>query len=396
MLKIETAHYIFYYNENSKAEQDIDKITEYQEECFNHICSTLKVEPQFKLEYYLCNSPEEVGNFCGELCGDYEPCNGFADSPNKIYAVYNEEIQCIGFHEDAHLISYVINRPESVAIREGLAMYFDQTWWGVSNQEWVSRFLKTGQYISVVQLLDDEIFYSKDCAITYPIMGAFTEWLIKSFGIEKYLQFYQYVDVKSGMVEVYQKTPEELNEDFMKSMKDTKRLLIKTDRLTIRYIVEADWTSIKVIRDDFALSPYSQYDIPFSTEENNIQARVSRWANANNGIEHMFFAICLDDVVIGYIAFNVRKNDYEIGYCFHSDYYGKGYAKESHVALFEYLKGMNITKFVARTALNNLPSVKLLKSLGFELVDTEKVSFYKDREGNDIIFNGGIFKLNIK
>ena len=44
----------------------------------------------------------------------------------------------------------------------------------------------------------------------------------------------------------------------------------------------------------------------------------------------------------------------------------------------------------------NLPSVKLLKSLGFELVDTEKVSFYKDDEGNDIIFDGGIFELNVE
>ena len=171
-------------------------------------------------------------------------------------------------------------------------------------------------------------------------------------------------------------------------------MLIKTERLTIRYIMEEDWQSIKVIRDDFTLSSYSQYDIPFSTEENDVRSRVSRWANANKGTEHMFFAICLDNVVIGYIAFNIRENDYEIGYCFHSDYYGKGYARESHVTLFEYLKGMNITKFVARTALNNLPSVKLLKSLGFELVDTEKVSFYKDEEGKDIFFDGGIFKLN--
>lgn len=171
-------------------------------------------------------------------------------------------------------------------------------------------------------------------------------------------------------------------------------MLIETDRLTIRHIVEDDWASIKAIRDDFAISSYSQYDIPFSTEESDVRARISRWANANKDIEHMFFAICLDDVVIGYIAFNIREDDYEIGYCFHSDYYGKGYARESHVALFEYLKGMNITKFVARTALNNLPSVKLLKSLGFELVDTEKVSFYKDEEGKDIFFDGGIFKLN--
>lgn len=56
---------------------------------------------------------------------------------------------------------------------------------------------------------------------------------------------------------------------------------------------------------------------------------------------------------------------------------------------------MNITKFVTRTALNNLLSVKLLKSLGFELVGTEKVSFYKDEKGNEIAFDGGIFELNI-
>ena len=172
------------------------------------------------------------------------------------------------------------------------------------------------------------------------------------------------------------------------------KVLIKTERLIIRHIMEEDWQSIKVIRDDFALSSYSQYDIPISTEEDDMRARIAKWVNANKGTEHMFFAICLENVVIGYVAFNIREDDYEIGYCFHSEYYGKGYARESHVALFEYLKGMNITKFVARTALNNLPSVKLLKSLGFELVDTEKVSFYKDEDGKDIFFDGGIFKLN--
>ena len=171
-------------------------------------------------------------------------------------------------------------------------------------------------------------------------------------------------------------------------------MLIKTERLVIRKIVADDWESIKSIRDDFALSSYSQYDVPISTEESDMRERISKWANANKGIEHMFFAICLGNVVIGYIAFNIREDDYEIGYCFHSDYYGKGYARESHVALLNRLKDMNITKFVARTALNNLPSVKLLKSLGFELVGTEKVSFYKDEDGRDIIFDGGIFELN--
>lgn len=69
-------------------------------------------------------------------------------------------------------------------------------------------------------------------------------------------------------------------------------MLIKTDRLVIRHIVADDWQNIKAIRDDFAVSAYSQYDVPFNTEESEIRARISKWENANNGMGHMFFAIC--------------------------------------------------------------------------------------------------------
>ena len=40
---------------------------------------------------------------------------------------------------------------------------------------------------------------------------------------------------------------------------------------------------------------------------------------------------------------------------------------------------------------NNLPSVGLLNSVGFQLVGTERISFHKDSEGNDIYFEGGNF-----
>ena len=171
-------------------------------------------------------------------------------------------------------------------------------------------------------------------------------------------------------------------------------MLLKTERLIIRPIAEADWRSIKGIWENFNASEFARYDMPHNTDDGEVRARVSKWANANNGIEHMFFAICLHDAVIGYIAFNIRENGYEIGYCFHSDYHGKGYAKESHLALFEYLRTLGITNFTAGTAIKNTPSVSLLRSLGFEQVGAEKVSFYKDAEGNDIVFDGGIFERN--
>lgn len=168
---------------------------------------------------------------------------------------------------------------------------------------------------------------------------------------------------------------------------------IRTERLTIRHIVADDWKSIKEIWVSFNASVFSQYDRPHNTDDADVQIRIAKWAAANSGIEHMFFAVCLGDTVIGYIAFNIRENGHEIGYCFHSAYHSKGYAKESHLALLEYMRELGIKRLTAGTAINNAPSVALLKSLGFKLIETENVSFYKDADGNDVVFEGGIFEL---
>lgn len=211
MEQYETRHYIFNYNKNSKAGKDVIAIAKYQESCLKYICSVLRIYPDFKIEYYLCNTPEEVGH----VYGDDEPCNGFTDLPNKIYAVYNDEVQCIGFHEDAHVISYLINRPNSCAIREGLAMYFDRKWWGIQNLDWTGYFIKTNKFIQINQLLNDDIFFNHDCSITYPIMGAFTDWLISTYGIEKYLEFYKQEDIINALKEIYNKTPLDMNQSFV-------------------------------------------------------------------------------------------------------------------------------------------------------------------------------------
>ena len=68
-------------------------------------------------------------------------------------------------------------------------------------------------------------------------------------------------------------------------------LLLKTDRLTIRHITADDWKRIKEISLDFSSSALSKYDRPQKTEDKDVRARVARWADANSGTEHMFFAI---------------------------------------------------------------------------------------------------------
>ena len=97
-------------------------------------------------------------------------------------------------------------------------------------------------------------------------------------------------------------------------------MLLKTDRLTIRHIVEDDWKSIKAIWVDFRADALSQYDKPHNTDDEDVRERIAKWA-ANSGREHLFFAVCLGDTVIGYATFHIREDSYELGYCFHSAYH---------------------------------------------------------------------------
>lgn len=46
-------------------------------------------------------------------------------------------------------------------------------------------------------------------------MGAFTDWLIATYGIERYMQMYKRNDIPAAMVALFKKTPEELNREFV-------------------------------------------------------------------------------------------------------------------------------------------------------------------------------------
>ncbi len=213
MKQFETEHYVFNYASGSKAEQDIESIAAHQEACASYMCAVLGMPLAHKLQYFLCETAQEVGEMNQGV-----PVNGLAVYPDKIYAVYNEEVQCIFFHEDAHLISFMWADPNpyNPAVEEGFAMFFDRKWWGIHNLDWVGYFLKSGKYIPITKLLDADGFYALDDRITYPIVGAFTEWLVSYGGMERYHDFFEKRDVPNAMQKIYGKTPEEMNEAFVK------------------------------------------------------------------------------------------------------------------------------------------------------------------------------------
>ena len=199
-MELTTEHYVFHYSKNSTAELEINEIAALQEGCYSFISSCLHTNAKGKIHYHFFDTSEEVGSqyAIAHDNNDNEPCNGFAlsetyskDGLNHIFAVYNDKVKCVGFHEDAHIISYSLGRPSSQFVREGLAMFFDRYWWGIDNYSWTRWYVEQQKNPSLTALLDNSKFSEYSDALTYPIAGAFTGYLIERFGTEKYVEFYR-------------------------------------------------------------------------------------------------------------------------------------------------------------------------------------------------------------
>ena len=244
-MEFAAAHYVFHCEKNSTAEKDIAEIIARQEECYSFISNSLRTTAKGKIHYHLFDTPEEVGRqyAIAYNSSNDRPCNGFAlpemnskDGANHIFAVYNETVKCIGFHEDAHIISYSLGKPVSQFIREGLAMFFDRYWWGVDNYSWTQWYIEQGEAPAITALLENDNFVEYSEMLTYPIAGAFTGYLFDRFGAEKYIEFYR-CSVEKGtqaFAQIFGATVSVLEKNFI--------AYIKTFRLReeIRKLLTAD------------------------------------------------------------------------------------------------------------------------------------------------------------
>lgn len=241
-------HYVFHYEENSVAGRDINKIVSLQEECYSFISICLGTESEGAIHYHLYDTPEEVGRQYAIIYDDdeEEPCNGFAlpntksnDGLNHIYAVYSNNVKCIGLHEDAHVISYSYGRPTSKFVREGLAMFFDRYWWGIDNYSWTLWYIQEhGGLPAIKELLQNDCFDEYDEIITYPLSGAFTSYLMERYGNSRYKDFFKasVSDVYSAFENVFGDTLETIEDGFLCHVKmfrlrpEVRELMIKDSR----------------------------------------------------------------------------------------------------------------------------------------------------------------------
>lgn len=120
---------------------------------------------------------------------------------------------------------------------------------------------------------------------------------------------------------------------------------IKTDRLVIRTFEPEDWKDVYEYTSNLNVMKYIPEGV--FTEED-----AKKFVMDNSGEHAEMFPVVLKDekTVIGHIAFFKYFGDhtYEIGWVFHPDYQGKGYASEAASALLGFgFKTMKLHRIIA-------------------------------------------------
>ncbi len=148
---------------------------------------------------------------------------------------------------------------------------------------------------------------------------------------------------------------------------------LEANRLLIRPFRDSDLESFVAYRDDPEVARYQGWNTPFTIDQGRefidkmkiaIPGTVGEWYQAavelKNGGE-----------MVGDVAFLLMKNDPRqayLGYSFSRPHWGHGYALEAVGRLLEYLfDDLSLHQVVAETDVENIPSVRLLESIGFNL-----------------------------
>jgi len=172
-------------------------------------------------------------------------------------------------------------------------------------------------------------------------------------------------------------------------------MYLETERLLIRNFAPDDAEALRDLILWKESSEYAIYDQQWPTSKGAIRG-ITEWFAK----EDSYLAVCLKEGgrLIGFVALNPgddeRAHEFDLGYCFHPDYQGQGYATEACRAVLRWAftqKGAR--RVTSGTAAANLPSCRLLERLGFRQVGEGTASFRETPEGEPIRFRGLSFAL---
>lgn len=145
---------------------------------------------------------------------------------------------------------------------------------------------------------------------------------------------------------------------------------LETARLIIRNCAPDDWQQLQEVAVAYEAFP-GRFENPWPTSEEEVKGMASWFAEGDG-----YLAACLKDTgrLIGLVAIahheDAEGHEHGLGYVFHPDYHGKGYATEAMRSAMAYVfDDHGAERIRTGTHPDNAPSVKLLNRLGLRQIE---------------------------
>ncbi|WP_328333782.1 GNAT family N-acetyltransferase [Kribbella sp. NBC_00382] len=153
----------------------------------------------------------------------------------------------------------------------------------------------------------------------------------------------------------------------------TYELPIETDRLTLRRYLETDYDDLLKLQSSPAVTRFLLYDP--KTPEQVRQSLAGRLADVpmDTDGQALTVAVILRETgqhvgEVTLFVHSVEHNSGELGFVFHPDFHGRGYAAEASVELLRLgFEQLGWHRIIGRLDHRNTGSAKLLERLGMRL-----------------------------
>lgn len=157
----------------------------------------------------------------------------------------------------------------------------------------------------------------------------------------------------------------------------TELPVLKSPRCVLNRITEEDISVMRQILNDRLTRKYLSELWTLVNTDEGIMQTLSSFYNLMEQDEGMIWGVRLNGDMIGFIAFMDLSFNPTVIYAMHPAYRFKGYMKECVALSVQYILDSGMCSYMQTEVHNdNTASVRLLQSIGFDVVSKDKLKTY--------------------
>jgi len=211
-LRRESKHFI--YHHKKEADEPDQRLLDKMDDFYEKVLNFLEVEYQDKIDYFRCDSKEEVG-----MLFNLERSSARSDMINGVVAAVQDFVP----HEIVHIISYrILPKNEGKLppdyLNEGLAYFLGGATFFAPDLmlSWAKRRITKDETVSLNTLIHDPFNYGSNDGPS--LMSSLVKFLIERYGLSKFKQIYrlgrEVREQRQNLERVYHRRIEELDREW--------------------------------------------------------------------------------------------------------------------------------------------------------------------------------------